>query len=176
MNLILCGLPGAGKTTVGQLVAAQLNKEFLDTDRLIESRYASHKGEAGSCRQIFQQEGEAYFRSLERDVVASLVVYKDSVIATGGGVALSSENIKFLKMIGSLIYLCAPSHVLLKRLLNHGLLPAYMQQADPKSVFDRIVEERASIYEQACDFMIDTSTRSPGQLAEMICQLKTVHG
>ena len=99
LNIVLTGMPGCGKTTVGKLLAQKLNRQFYDTDDLIR--------ETAGCEisEIFREKGEPYFRSLETDAIRSLAGKSGCVIATGGGAVLKQENVDLLKMNGRIYFL-----------------------------------------------------------------------
>ena len=109
MNLVLCGMMGCGKTTVGKLLARALSWVWVDTDELIVSRH-------GKITDIFQQKGEAFFRALETETVKTLAKKDRLVISTGGGLVLRSENVSFLKEQGTIVYLRARKQTLISRL------------------------------------------------------------
>ena len=92
MNLILCGLPMSGKTTVGKLLAQHLKWDFIDTDRCLEKAYEQQSGEFLSCREIYKKLGEGPFRVLEQERLAALAVNGSSVIALGGGCLKEPQN------------------------------------------------------------------------------------
>lgn len=94
MNIVLIGLKSCGKTSVGRALAAKLGKFFIDTDELIMERHGNRRQ---SIREICLQNGENYFRNLEKEVIATLAALDDAVVATGGGAVLEEENIKNLK-------------------------------------------------------------------------------
>lgn len=99
INLVLIGMPTSGKTTIGKLLAKQLNKTFLDIDDIIVTQ------ENKTINQIFQEEGEPFFRSLESKVISNLSNKANCVIASGGGSILKTENIARLKQNGILIFI-----------------------------------------------------------------------
>ncbi len=90
-NIVLIGLPGSGKTTVGALLARQLKKKLLDTDAMIEEK------EKCSIPEIFAQKGEEYFRAVETTCAKEAARERDAVIATGGGIVLKAENMEALE-------------------------------------------------------------------------------
>lgn len=101
-HLILIGLPGSGKTTVGRLAARQLSLPFADCDALIEA-------ETGlTIPALFAQRGEAYFREVERRILAALCAAPAQVIATGGGAVVVDENRKIIKSSGIVVFLDRP--------------------------------------------------------------------
>ena len=99
LNIVLIGLPGVGKTTLGKLVAEQFNKEFVDMDSLIVNK------ENMSIKEIFDKYGEEYFRNLESNLCMELESKNNLVISTGGGVILNKENVKSLAKNGLIIFL-----------------------------------------------------------------------
>lgn len=169
MNLILCGLPGSGKTAVGQLLAQRLNKNFIDTDKLLEQWQYMQTDKWMTCREIARSEGEDRFRILENTVVAGAVTFKDCVIATGGGTLLQQENVRLLKSLGKIVYLKAYPGVVLPRLLQNGM-PTYLDALDPVGSFDKLADHRSPIYEQACHLMVDTQNLTLDQIVERITQ------
>ena len=100
MNLILCGMMGSGKTTVSLALSKLLGWERLDTDERIVDRY-------GNITDIFEKQGEGYFRELETQICAELSQKDRLVISTGGGLVLRKENVELLKKNGVLVYLRA---------------------------------------------------------------------
>lgn len=107
-NIVLIGMPSCGKSTIGTLLAEQLNRELYDTDQLICSEYGK------SPAEIIQNEGEAAFRDKESNVVSSLVApLSGAIIATGGGAILKSENVLELKKNGKLFFIDRPLELLI---------------------------------------------------------------
>ena len=100
-NIYLIGPMGAGKTTIGRLLAEELNKQFLDSDLVIEERAGA------DISWIFDVEGEAGFRVREKNVIKELTTLDNIVLATGGGAILAEENRKHLRRGGTVIYLMA---------------------------------------------------------------------
>lgn len=153
MNLILYGLPMSGKTTFGRNLSAHLNKAFLDTDHLIQDAYFQKTGTHASCREIFQKEGSIFFRKLESEAVLSLESVRDAVIAVGGGTLIEPENVNHLKKHGKLVYLEAEPEVLWERTAVCGI-PAYLDPANAKSDFYRIMKERSVYYASIADIVL----------------------
>ena len=101
-NIVLTGMPGSGKTTVGKLLAQQLDRPYYDADALIEEKTGMHPG------AIIQTRGESAFRDIETEVIRELSSQNSCIIATGGGAVLREENIRLLKMNGKICFLDRP--------------------------------------------------------------------
>lgn len=168
-NLILCGLPMCGKTTIGKKLAAQLKWSFVDTDHLIEQQYKNQTGEACSCRQIFQANGEPFFRLLEKQQIASLNGIHHHVVAIGGGACQDLHNVQQLQVIGLLAYLKTSADCLWKRLKAKGI-PAYLDAACPEEAFYQLVDRRIPAYTVAATWTIETDGLDEDQVVEAILQ------
>jgi len=133
--LILIGLKACGKTSVGGLLAEALNVMFIDTDQCVESLFRVKTGAVLDCAGIVRAEGLAYFRALEKEVVANLSLSSPCVIATGGGVVLDEQNRHVLRDLGTVIYLAVSYATWLSR-LKASPQPAFMDAAtDTHGVF-----------------------------------------
>ena len=158
-NIVLIGFMGTGKTAVGEVVASRLGRPFLDTDALIE-------GLAGrSIPRIFAEDGEAAFRRLEAQAVAAASARGGSVIATGGGVVLSDENMNRLRQNGLIVALLADPQSILARVGGGGDRP--LLGADPEGSVRRLLNERAPLY-RAADLIVETSTLSVDAVADRV--------
>lgn len=170
MNIILCGPPFTGKTTLGQQAAQKLGWNFNDTDRLLEKFYADEKKSKLTCREIHRKEGEERFRDYESQAVASLQGCEKHVIALGGGSLNHAHNVKILKKLGTLLYIKTSLEILQKRLLS-GPLPSYLEnEIDPLMAYRELVEARSFIYEKHADKIIETDTLSQAQIISIICE------
>src|SRR5688572_4037663 len=109
-NIILTGFMGVGKSTVAQLVANRLGREFIDMDTLIEQR------EGRAISQIFAAEGEAYFRRLEAELCRELAGQADLVIATGGGALVPEANLRIMEQTGLVFCLNCEPEILWQRI------------------------------------------------------------
>jgi shikimate kinase len=137
MHLFLTGFMGAGKTTVGSILADLMGRPFVDLDVLIETQRAM------SITEIFEQEGEAEFRSLESAALRSLEGCRPTVVATGGGVVSVAENRTWMKANGVSIWLDVPFDALLARVGEDGLgsRPLFQSEAQARSLFVQRREE-----------------------------------
>lgn len=159
MNLILTGLPGCGKSTIGRAAATKMDRPFIDTDRLIEALYASRNQQHCSCRKIFELEGDPYFRALETEAILSLNPEVSSIIAIGGGTLSMSQNVTHLKSIGQFIYLRGELQSLYHQAVKEGI-PALLSKDDPWSSYMALAEQRIPLYEKTADFIIDLHRES----------------
>ena len=149
-HVVLVGMMGVGKTTVGRRIAAALDRPFRDTDAEIEKR----SGRAVAA--IFAEDGEPTFRALETDVLRALVEDPTpSVIAAAGGVVLSPANRQVLAGAGTVVWLKAPVGVLLGRVRNGAHRPALA--ADPEGTLMQMETTRQDLYAEVADIVIDSS-------------------
>ena len=167
MNIILCGMMGAGKTTVGLRLAMSLDRRWVDTDSLIEDEY-------GDISTIFQSYGEEYFRGLETKVVEELVQEDGLVISVGGGLMLKEKNVELLKRSGKIVYLCASLSTLEERLSEDDTRPLLKNGEESlKEKLTKILADRAPIYEKVADFTIDVEGKNPEDVAlEILAKLE----
>lgn len=159
-NIYLTGFMGAGKTTVGRILAERLGWCFTDIDGLIEER------EGATVSEIFAHCGEPRFRQLEAFALERASGWTGHVVSTGGGIVLKDENRKLMRATGVTVYLKTPAHLIEERLSGDDSRPLLMVE-DPKSRIRELLAEREALYEQA-DITVDTSGRSPEEVAEEI--------
>ena len=159
MNIILFGMMAAGKTTVGERLALAMRRPFVDTDHLIVERY-------GEITEIFERHGEGYFRAIEGEIVKELVQKDGQVIAVGGGLVLSEENVSLLKKNAKMVYLRGAVETLVGRLAGDKTRP--LLRADDVSLtgqFEKLLLARAPIYERVADFTVDIDGKTPENIA-----------
>ena len=142
-NIVLIGMPSAGKSTVGRIVAQRLGRRFVDTDEEIE-----RLTERSAC-DIIKDEGEAIFRQMEREVIEMLAKESSLVIATGGGAALSPRNVYALTLNGKIYFIDRP----LDKLTPTKSRPLSSTKDDITKIYD----ERYPIYCNRCDVRIDAN-------------------
>lgn len=151
MNIFLIGPMASGKTCVGQALAEQLQYQFRDSDAIICSK-------AGvDIATIFQNEGEAGFRTRETEALRELVQSRNIVLATGGGVVLDNENCQLLKDNGVVIYLSAPLDQRYARLDLSAPRPLLMQ-GDAYQTMQTLDRQRTPLYEETADYIVDNSS------------------
>ncbi len=140
--IVLVGLMGAGKSSIGRRLAEKLEFEFVDADHEIER--AADK----SIPEIFSDHGEAYFREGERRVISRLIENGAQVLATGGGAYINEETRKSIEAHGVSVWLKADLPLLMKRVMKRSDRPL-LQAEDPEAVMKGLMEQRYPIYAQA---------------------------
>lgn len=162
LSLFLIGMMGAGKTTVGQILATRLNYRFFDTDAVIE------QATGRSISNIFATDGEAAFRQVESQVLAELSTYTKLVIATGGGIVLQQMNWSYLRH-GLMIWLDVPVEQLYDRLKTDTSRPL-LQQENPQHILQTLLDQRHALYAQADLHIRIGKTETPEQISDRILQ------
>jgi shikimate kinase len=165
-NIFLVGLMGAGKTSVGRMLARRLNMEFFDADSEIE-RITGVK-----IPVIFEIEGETGFRAREEKMIEQLSAMNGIVLATGGGAVIAETNRRFLKSRGRVIYLRAAPEDLWRRTRRDRNRPL-LQTADPLGKLRTLHEQRDPLYREVADLIVDTGSQSVAHLTSKIQQLLT---
>jgi shikimate kinase len=157
VNLYLIGMMGAGKSTIGKILAQELGYRFLDTDAVIEGAAKQ------SVTEIFASSGEAAFRELETQVLGQISAYQQMAIATGGGIILSRQNWSYLRH-GIVVWLNVPLDVLGDRLENDTTRPI-LQGVDLRQKLQTLLEQRQHLYAQADVHIAVGADESPEDLA-----------
>jgi len=141
-NLILTGMMGVGKTTIGKILAKKLNYNFIDVDKLIETT------EGTSINLIFKNKSENYFRKIESDITLSVLKKNNSVISLGGGAFINNKIRKSAKKSSVSFWLDVPVNELIKRLKKNKQRPLLFEKNNDETV-KRIYFERKKIYNEA---------------------------
>jgi len=163
-HLVLIGLMGAGKSTVGERCASALDRPFVDTDRLVEL----HAGM--TVAEIFSTQGEPAFRALERTVVADVTVAPEPlVIACGGGVALDPDNRRALRAHGVVVWLRADAHELGRR-VGSGAGRPLLDGGAPAATLARLAALRVPAYEAAAHAIVDTDDLAIEAVTERVLE------
>ncbi len=161
-TIVLVGLMGAGKTSVGRLLAKRLDLEFIDADHEIE--------QAAQCsiEQIFESHGEAEFRDGERRVIARLLTGPTHVLATGGGAFMRKETRDAIRGRGISVWLRADLDLLLRRVSRRKNRPL-LRNENPRQTLEKLMEERYPVYAEA-DIVVDSGDRPPGTIVDTVIE------
>ena len=163
--IVLVGLSGSGKSTIGAALSKQLNFSFIDIDERIL------QNEGTSITEIFTQKGEGRFRELERETVLELDLSSPSVLALGGGAWMQDEIRGFLSPIASIIYLEANVASILQRLENNNSRPLLDDLSKRKEVLEQQLEVRENIYSQST-ITVNANAAVPEVTQEIIRKLR----
>jgi shikimate kinase len=165
MNIVLIGYRCSGKTAVGKTLARDLDREFLDTDALIEEDVGR------SIETMISTKGWNRFREIERRLVQQVSRRNHLVIATGGGIVMDEENVKNLKQNGWVVWLKGKPEVLKERMVKEqdsGRIRPSLTGADPLEEIKEVLNVRKPFYKRAGDLVVDTSSRTIGDVAALI--------
>ena len=167
--IVLIGLPGSGKSSVGRRLARKLDLPFIDADAAIEQRVGI------SIRDYFERNGEPAFRDVEQVVLQELLTVQSTVLATGGGAVLRDVNREVLHRDGYVIYLRSSPEDLLTR-LRHDTKRPLLQVADPLSRLRDLHALRDPLYREIAHAVIDTGRPSVAGLVHTIVSRLTAEG
>lgn len=161
-NIILIGFMGSGKTSIGVRLSREIDLKFCDTDYVIE------KNSKMTISQIFETQGEEYFRDLETETIKGfLSTLKDTVLSTGGGLPMRECNQKVLKELGLVVYLKASPSEIYHR-LEHDTTRPLLQGDNPKDKIHKLMKIREPLYVQAAHVIIDTDDKTFDMIIEEI--------
>jgi shikimate kinase len=172
MNIIyLTGFMGSGKSTIGPILANSLGWDFYDLDKVIEKKTGK------KIRQIFEQDGEDFFRETETQTLTEITENEKAIISLGGGTIVSDKNIKILKNTGKIIYLKVSTESAYRRLKYKRDRPALLKNLSDDLTKEELINKindlmntRIKYYEMA-DFTIDTDRSSVGRTVDKIVRL-----
>lgn len=161
-HLVLVGMMGAGKSTVGRVLAERLDRQLLDSDAMIEERTGQ------TVREIWQAVGEAAYRQLETDVLREALARREPcVIAAAGGVVLREENRELLRGPSAhVVWLLADVDVLLERVQNGEHRP--LLDDDPRGTLTAMWNDRAGLYREVADAIVSVDARSVHDVAHAV--------
>jgi shikimate kinase len=162
-SIVLIGMMGAGKSSVGRCLERRTGLQRFDTDEIVSARLAK------SISAIFKDLGEEQFRRAETEALGILNPAQPAIIVTGGGIVLRDENVHHLKRLGLVVWLDAEENVLFERASRRGNRPL-LKTEDPRVTLAKIRAERETRYAAASDVRIDTTDRSHEEVADMILE------
>lgn len=162
-NIVLVGLSGSGKSTLGNILSSLSGYALVDTDAIIV------KLQNRSINNIFETNGEEFFRTLETLVSKEISAFDKQIISTGGGIVLKEKNLKYLKQNGIVFYLKTSVNSLLKRLEGDNTRPL-LKTDDVKKKLENMLEIRGKLYEKA-DVTIETDKLTPEETAKEILRI-----
>ena len=167
-TVVLIGLMGSGKTSIGRRLAARLGLQFTDADTEIEAAAGS------SIHDIFELHGEQAFRDGERRVIARLLDGPVNVLATGGGAFLTPETREHIQKTAVSVWLRATLDTLVKRVERSRTRRPLLETGDPREILAQLVEERYPVY-GAADIIVDTGEGPHEPVVETIVQMLRAH-
>lgn len=163
-NLVLVGFMGSGKTAAGRLVAPRLGLKFVDMDDLIEQR------QGRTIARIFSEQGEPFFRQLERDLVRELAAQQDLCIATGGGVVLDPGNLRAFERSGIVVCCWVDADTAYQRTKTARHRPLLETDTDRRARVAALLAQRAPLY-RAIALQVDSSALTVEQQADALERL-----
>jgi len=170
MNIVLIGLRGSGKTTVGRILAQRLGRELIEMDELITRK-------AGlTIPEIVAKYGWDKFRDIEEEVTDQLAKLDNIINASGGGVVTREKNIARLKKKGVLVWLQAGIDTLVKRTGEDSQRPPLAGGRHQREDMEVTFKERKMLYQQAANLAINTEDKTPEEVAEAIINLLKMQG
>lgn len=169
-DLILVGFMGTGKTVVGKILADLLKRGFMDTDQEIE------RLEGQTVSDLFTLHGEKFFRDRERMVIGEMRMFPPGslVVSTGGGAVLNEDNRKVFRERGAIVLLTAEPGEILQRVQDKGR--PLLDHPRPLEKIKELLWEREPLYSGLCELRVETTGRSPGQVAEDILGMVETEG
>jgi len=160
-SIVLIGMMGAGKSSVGRCLQQRTGLARLDTDEMVAAQFGI------PIAQIFEKHGEERFRIAETDVLRKLAPERPAIVVTGGGIVGNTENLDLLKQLGTVVWVTADEATLFERASRRNDRPL-LQKENPRAVFSKLFRERESLYAAAADLRVDTSALTHDEVAETI--------
>ncbi len=160
-SIVLIGMMGAGKSSVGRCLQQRTGLARLDTDEMVAAQFGI------PIAQIFEKHGEEGFRIAETEVLRKLAPVRPAVVVTGGGIVVRAENVDLLKQLGTIVWVTADEATLFERASRRNDRPL-LQQENPRAVFLDLLREREPLYRTAADLRVDTSKMTHDEVVEAI--------
>jgi len=170
VNIVLIGMRGSGKTTVGKILAQKMGREFIEMDEFITQK-------AGfSIPEIVGKHGWEKFRDLEEEITGEVAGRDNIINASGGGVVTREKNIIKLKKSGVLVWLQANVDTLVNRIGEDAERPPLGEGRSQREDIEITFKERKPLYQQAADLTINTENKTPEEIADLVINLLTIRG
>ncbi len=160
-NVVLLGFQGTGKSVIARRLSKVMGREFVDIDRCIEQKAGK------TVAEIFAQDGEAAFRTMESHMVDELSQTQGRILSTGGGIVLNPRHVERLRQNGILVLLEARPEIILSRVRRRIAQRPLLQGSNPLQTIERLLKERVPYY-RCADFTVDTSELSVREVAHRI--------
>jgi shikimate kinase len=160
-SIVLIGFMGAGKSSIGRMLARRTGLPRFDTDDMIEARLGL------PVPEIFARFGEEKFRDAETEILKELSATQPAIIVTGGGIVLRPENVKMLQALGNVVSLEADDETLFRRVSRKTSRPL-LQTENPKATMLELLRTREPLYREAADVRLDTSGLRHEEVADAI--------
>lgn len=155
-HIILIGFKHVGKSTVGMALAEKLQLPFIDLDQQIEKNYQDQSQQKLSCREIFNRDGESFFRECETQVLRQIIDHPTMIVALGGGTPLREENQRLIKPHW-LIHITVSPQTAYARIMAHGKPAFFPAKQDPLEFFQQLWLQREKIYADLANFTVDNT-------------------
>jgi shikimate kinase len=170
MNIVLIGMRGSGKTTVGKILARKLGRDLVEMDELITQRTGL------TIPEMVGIHGWEKFRDIEEEVTAEVTGRNNMVNAAGGGVVTREQNIARLKENGVLVWLKASLDTLVERVAEDNQRPPLVEGRSRWLDMEMSLEERKPLYQQAADLVVNTENKTPEEVANLVVNLLAIRG
>jgi shikimate kinase len=160
-SIVLIGMMGSGKSSVGRCLHERTTLALLDTDEIVASKFGM------PISEIFSKQGEKKFREAETEALRALGTSEPALIVTGGGIVLRKENIDVLKQLGTVVWLDADEETLFNRASRAGNRPL-LQGKNPRKAFAQMLQARLPLYAKIADIRVHTSVLTDEEVAVAI--------
>ena len=157
-SIVLIGMMGAGKSTVGRCLQQRSGLARFDTDQMVTTKFGM------PISEIFSKHGEDKFREAETKTLQTLATSEPAVIVTGGGIVLREQNLDLLRQLGAVVWLQADEATLFKRATRTRTRPL-LQHKQPRDAFAQMLQARLPLYAKVADIRIDTSMLTGEEVA-----------
>lgn len=176
MNIILCGYKSSGKTTLAKAYSDNFGYEYIDTDKLMLDELSRDSEQYGTIGDVYRKLGEVSFRMLEFKVIQKIQNIKNTIIATGGGTVLNTDNVALLKSYGVIVYLNVNKVILANRLVKLQNLPGFIDSTNKDDNIKSYLNSRDHIYQLVSDYSINIHDESIQELISLLHQYRCQHG